>query len=90
METTDLPGLTLSNRGRQLQGVCAGLAEHYGLSVWSVRLGFLALAVVGTWQAYALYLFLGLAMPWGEGERRDWLRFRIARWFGRTFARVTA
>jgi phage shock protein PspC (stress-responsive transcriptional regulator) len=90
METIEMSDLALSNQGRQLQGVCAGLAAHYGSSVESVRLGFAVLACMAPAQTLGLYLLLGLALPWRKGDRDGWLRFRVARWFGRTFTRVAA
>ncbi len=90
METIESSGLALSDHGRQLQGVCTGLAAHYGYRVESVRLGFAVLACLAPGYALGLYLVLGLALPWAEGAREGWLRFRVARWFRRTFSRVTA
>lgn len=53
--------------GRMLAGVCAGLAEQFGISVTIVRLAF----VLGTFFSGGFfliaYLGLWLAMPEGDG-----------------------
>lgn len=54
---------------RQLGGVCAGIAEHFGIAPWRVRLIF-ALAFLFTGgAAIFVYLAISLALPWNEKER---------------------
>jgi phage shock protein PspC (stress-responsive transcriptional regulator) len=56
--------------GRMLAGVCAGLAEQFGISVTLLRLAF----VLGTFFSggvfLVLYLGLWLAMPEADGTSR--------------------
>jgi phage shock protein PspC (stress-responsive transcriptional regulator) len=69
--------------GRQLSGVCLGLAQRTGTPAWAWRLGFVLLAVLpatghlGLW----LYVLLDLAMPVHPEDRPNLLRFRLARWW---------
>jgi phage shock protein PspC (stress-responsive transcriptional regulator) len=44
-------------------GVCAGLAEFFGLNVRSVRLMWVVLSVVGVGSPVLFYLILMLLMP---------------------------
>jgi phage shock protein PspC (stress-responsive transcriptional regulator) len=44
-------------------GVCAGLAEFFGLNVRSVRLVWVVLSVVGVGSPVLFYLILMLLMP---------------------------
>jgi phage shock protein PspC (stress-responsive transcriptional regulator) len=44
-------------------GVCAGLAEFFGLNVRSVRLVWVILSVVGVGSPVLFYLILMLLMP---------------------------
>jgi phage shock protein PspC (stress-responsive transcriptional regulator) len=53
--------------GRMLAGVCAGLAEQFGISVTIVRLAFALGAFFSAGIFLVVYLALWLAMP--EGER---------------------
>ena len=66
--------------GRQLSGVCLGIAEETGLPVWVVRLVFVLLAF-GKMFGVALYLILDLLMEIHPDDRRLLLRFRIRRWW---------
>lgn len=77
--------------GRQLSGVCLGLARRTGTPVWAWRVGFLLLCVLpglghaaGLW----LYLVMDLAMPIHPEDRAHLLRFRLARWWRSLRARV--
>jgi phage shock protein PspC (stress-responsive transcriptional regulator) len=83
-----LPGrIGLTKRlgpGRQLSGVCLGLAYRTGTPVWGWRLGFVGLCLLpglghaaGLW----LYLLLDLIMPIDPEDRPNLLRFRLARWW---------
>ena len=68
-----------SPRGRMIAGVCAGLAEEFGISVTIVRLAFVLAVLFGWGVGIVLYAALWLIMPLGpeeehaaagEGERR--------------------
>ncbi len=70
--------------GRQLSGVCLGLARRTGTPAWAWRVGFVLLCLLpalghaaGLW----LYLLLDLAMPIHPEDRQLLLRFRLARWW---------
>jgi phage shock protein PspC (stress-responsive transcriptional regulator) len=71
--------------GRQLSGVCLGLAERTGWPVMLIRLIFLALIFVKG-AGIVLYLAFDLAMPMHPADRGNLLRFRIARKFRRPTA----
>jgi phage shock protein PspC (stress-responsive transcriptional regulator) len=65
--------------GRQLSGVCLGIAESTNISVGLVRLVFVFLFFfkgLGLW----LYLLLDLAMPVHPDDRQYMLRFKLQRW----------
>ena len=47
--------------GRRLAGVCAGLAQHFGLDVTLVRAAFLLFALFGVGEV--VYLVLWIVMP---------------------------
>jgi len=69
--------------GRQLSGVCLGLAQRTHTPVWTWRLGFVVLTFlpavghIGPW----LYVILDLAMPVHPEDRPNLMRFRLARWW---------
>jgi phage shock protein PspC (stress-responsive transcriptional regulator) len=69
-------------KGRQLSGVCLGLAERTGWPVTLIRMIFLALIFVKG-AGIVLYLAFDLAMPMHPADRGNLLRFRIARKFRR-------
>jgi len=64
-------------RDGKLMGVCKGLAQHFGMSVFMVRALFVAAAVfTGFWPVVGLYVLAGLVMkprpvlqPADAGER---------------------
>ncbi|HSJ95672.1 MAG TPA: PspC domain-containing protein [Myxococcota bacterium] len=56
--------------GRMLAGVCAGLAEQFGISVTIVRLAFVLGAFFTGGVFLIAYLGLWLAMPEGDGSSR--------------------
>lgn len=64
--------------GRQLDGVCLGLAEATGTPVLIFRLAFLALLFVNG-SGFWLYILCSLMMPVHPADRQHLLRFRIAR-----------
>ena len=53
--------------GRMLAGVCAGLAEQFGISVSIVRLAFVLGTFVSGGIFLVVYLGLWLAMPSADG-----------------------
>lgn len=60
--TTQLGGLVRPRNDRMIAGVCAGIAQRYGLSVTTVRLLFvLSLLLPG--PQVLVYLALWLLMP---------------------------
>jgi phage shock protein PspC (stress-responsive transcriptional regulator) len=50
-------------RGKMVAGVCAGLAEQFGISVTIVRLAFVLGVVVGWGMGLVIYLALWAIMP---------------------------
>lgn len=72
-------------RGRQLSGVCQGLAEAYRIPVWIVRTSFFALIFLKG-AGVVLYLLLDVLLPIHPDDRETLLRFRIGRWWKRRFA----
>jgi phage shock protein PspC (stress-responsive transcriptional regulator) len=69
-------------KGRELSGVCLGIAEATQLNVSLVRSVFVLLLFfkgAGFW----LYLILDLAMPVHPEDRQHMLRFKLRRWFQR-------
>lgn len=59
-------GLIRPRRGRLLAGVCAGLAQRFGLSRFVVRLLFVA-SVILPGPQFIVYLVLWVLMP-NEGS----------------------
>ena len=57
--------LTRSN-DRMIAGVCAGLAEYFGLDTTLVRVGYALLTVFTAFSGVIVYLILMIVMP----ERR--------------------
>lgn len=53
-----------SRRERRIAGVCAGLAQEFGISVTVVRLAFLIGALVGGGVGIIIYLALWVVMPY--------------------------
>jgi len=53
-----------SRENRRIAGVCAGLAEEFGISVSLVRVAFLLATLLGTGMGLVLYLVLWVAMPY--------------------------
>jgi len=72
-------------QGRQLSGVCQGLAEAWNAPVWVIRMAFVALTF-GKGIGLLLYLVLDVVLPIHPADRAALLRFRIARWWRARFA----
>jgi len=54
-------GLTRPRHGKRIAGVCAALAERFGLSPGLVRVGFVVFGVVGAGEL--VYLLLWVVIP---------------------------
>lgn len=65
------PPLTRPLSGRLVGGVCAGIAEHLGMSVRWVRIAFIVLGIAG--PSLAMYPFLWAVTPSSDtgGEARE-------------------
>jgi phage shock protein PspC (stress-responsive transcriptional regulator) len=50
--------------GKMLAGVCAGLADQFGISVTIIRLAFLLSALLGGGVGIIVYLALWVVMPY--------------------------
>lgn len=63
-----------SREHRRIAGVCAGLAEEFGLSVTVLRLAFLLGTLFGGGVGIVVYLVLWVVMPYRpEPADRPWL-----------------
>lgn len=63
--------------GRQLSGVCLGLAQRLGTPVWPWRVAFVLLSLWGV--GLGLYMLMDLLMPVHPDDRTYLLRYRMAR-----------
>jgi phage shock protein C len=52
-------------RGKKIAGVCAGLAEEFGISTTPVRLAFILLTLIGG-PGIVLYVILWAIMPYRD------------------------
>lgn len=60
-----------SREGKMIAGVCAGLAEQFGLSVTILRLAFVLATLIGG-PGLVIYIVLWVVMPyWTADEGRD-------------------
>ena len=66
-----------SRRGKMIAGVCAGLAEQFGVSVTALRLAAVLLTLIGGWGVI-VYIVLWVIMPYRSPEED----FRGRRWRG--------
>jgi phage shock protein PspC (stress-responsive transcriptional regulator) len=55
--------------GKMIAGVCAGLAEQFGISVTILRLAFLLSALIGGGVGVIIYVALWVVMPYRPSER---------------------
>src|SRR5262245_24938527 len=67
-----------SRNGKKIAGVCAGLAEEFGIPTTPIRLAFVILTLLGG-PGLILYIILWVVMPYRD-EPRTVLEHR-----GRTF-----
>ena len=56
-----------SRQGKMIAGVCAGLAEQFGISVTILRLAFVLGTLIGLW-ALIVYVVLWVVMPYGTAD----------------------
>ncbi len=61
---------TRPQHGRMLAGVCAGLAEHFGISVTILRVAFAIGFLLSAGVVLLLYIALWIAMP-AQGDVLD-------------------
>ena len=57
-----------SRRGKKIAGVCAGLAEEFGISPTPLRLAFVLLALMGG-PGIILYIVMWAVMPYRDEPR---------------------
>lgn len=57
-----------SRRGKMLAGVCAGLAEQFGISVTALRLAAVVLTLLGFGWGVIVYVVLWVIMPYREAD----------------------
>ena len=57
---------TASRHGKKIAGVCAGLAEEFGISATPVRLAFVLLTLIGGGVGLILYVILWVVMPYRD------------------------
>src|SRR5438094_186741 len=57
-----------SRRGKMIAGVCAGLAEQFGISVTALRLAAILFTLFGGWGVI-VYVVLWVIMPYGNPAR---------------------
>jgi phage shock protein PspC (stress-responsive transcriptional regulator) len=58
-------------RGKMIAGVCAGLAEQFGISVTALRLAAVLLTLLGAGWGVIIYAVLWVIMPYRDGEEFD-------------------
>jgi phage shock protein PspC (stress-responsive transcriptional regulator) len=57
-----------SRRGKMIAGVCAGLAEQFGISVTALRLAAVLLTLLGAGWGIIVYIVLWVIMPYRDRE----------------------
>ncbi len=60
-----------SRRGKMIAGVCAGLAEQFGISVTALRLAAVLLTLLGAGWGIIVYIVLWVIMPYRDEEASD-------------------
>jgi phage shock protein PspC (stress-responsive transcriptional regulator) len=58
-----------SRRGKMIAGVCAGLAEQFGISVTALRLAAVLLTLLGAGWGLVVYVVLWVIMPYRERDQ---------------------
>lgn len=77
------------SRGRWLAGVCSGLSESSGVSVWLIRAVFVGPLFLGR-IGIPLHLILTLALEVHPEDRGLLLRFKLRHWLARLTRREAA
>lgn len=86
------PGSALSRTwyrrryGKMIAGVCAGLAEQFGISVTIIRLAFLLSALLGGGVGIIIYLALWVVMPYRDYDEPQDVAATRAAFTGRPVA----
>ena len=62
-----------SREGKMIAGVCAGLAEQFGISVTILRLAFVLGTLIGG-PGLVIYLVLWVVMPYRSSDEDAWHR----------------
>ncbi len=57
-------------RGKMIAGVCAGLAEQFGVSVTALRLAAVLFTLIGGW-GLIIYIVLWVIMPYRDAGYGD-------------------
>lgn len=57
-----------SRRGKMIAGVCAGLADQFGVSVTALRLAFVVLTLLGFGWGVIVYAVLWVIMPYKDSD----------------------
>ena len=60
-----------SRRGKMIAGVCAGLAEQFGISVTALRLAAVVLTLLGAGWGIIVYVVLWVIMPYHDTTLPD-------------------
>jgi phage shock protein PspC (stress-responsive transcriptional regulator) len=55
--------------GKKIAGVCAGLAQEFGIAATPVRLAFVLLTLIAGGAGIVLYLILWVVMPYREPRK---------------------
>ena len=55
-----------SRDGKKVAGVCAGLAQEFGIAATPVRLAFVLLTLIAGGAGLVLYVILWMVMPYRE------------------------
>ena len=69
---------------REIAGVCAGLAERFGVRPWNMRIAFLLLLIIANGLALLAYVVLALLMAPGDARDTRPRRFPAAFFFALT------
>jgi phage shock protein PspC (stress-responsive transcriptional regulator) len=64
-------------KGKMIAGVCAGLADHFDVSVTAIRLAFVIAFILGFGTVAILYVVLWLIMPLEESPFAEDRRIEI-------------
>ena len=65
-------GRLVCSKNRKIAGVCAGVAEHFGWNVQTLRLVWLLLAIIGVGAPVLFYLILWVIMPAAREQKESY------------------